>query len=188
MTAKRSTKLTLDEIKSELAEVARVGQMFIEGDACRNVYTPESQTFMRGDDLNYDAEVTVPIKKHLFRLERLSRVPCSATLWRQRPDVPESGEALLFGMHGSPEGASKPANRGYEPPEMTRELKRVFLEEKTAWKTRRNNPRARQLIERGCSQPAKEVDGNMTIQYFVPIMDSMGEVAAALEVFTVATG
>ncbi|MFW6158098.1 MAG: hypothetical protein ACOC8E_01920 [Planctomycetota bacterium] len=181
-------KLTLEEVKAEIAEVARVGQMFIEGDACRRMWTEDAQTFLCGDDMNYDADVTVPVKKNLFRLERLCRIPCSTALWRRRPDMPDRGEALLFGSTGSPEGARKPANRGYEPPEMTRELRRAFLEGKPSWKTRHNRPGAEIMIDRGLDQPTKEINGSATVQYFVPIKDSMGEIAAALEVFTVATG
>ena len=44
------------------------------------------------------------------------------------------------------------------------------------------------MIDRGLDQPTKEINGNATVQLFVPIKDSMGEIAAALEVFTVATG
>ena len=181
-------RLTLNEVKKELAEVARVGQMFVDGDACRKLWAPDAQTFMTGDDMNYDNDVTVPVKKTLFRLERLSRVPCSTALWRRRPDVPGSGEALLFGSTGSPEGAAKPGNRGYVPPKMTKEMKKVFLEGKSAWKVRHNRPGAEVMIDRGLDQPTREINGNATVQLFVPIEDSMGEVAAALEVFTVATG
>jgi len=181
-------RLTLEEVKAELAEVARVGQMFIDGDACRKLWAPDAQTFMTGDDMNYDSDVAVPVKKTLLRLERLCRVPCSTALWRRRPDVPDSGEALLFGSTGSPEGARKPGNRGYVPPKMTREMKKVFLEGKSAWKVRHNRPGAEIMIDRGLDQPTKEINGNATVQLFVPVKDSMGEVAAALEVFTVATG
>ena len=104
-------RLTLKEVKAELAEVARIGQAFVDGDACRKLWAPKAQTFMTGDDMNYDNAATVPVKKTLFRLERLARVACSVALWRRRPDRPDSGEALLFGSCGTPEGANKPTCR-----------------------------------------------------------------------------
>ncbi len=187
MTAKRSKKLTLDEVKAALAEVARVGRLFIEGDECRKMYTADSQAFMSGDDLNFDAGVSSPIKKHLLRLEQLCRIPCSTTLWRRRPDRPECGEAHLFGSVRSFDAAKSPPNRGYQLQKMSRELKRVFLEGKPAWKTIDSRPGAELLIDRGLFLPTMEVNPNPTVQYFVPVLDSMGEVAAALEVFTIAS-
>jgi len=188
MTTTKRKKLTLKEVKAELAEVARIGQAFVDGDACRKLWAPDAQTFMTGDDMNYDNAVTVPVKKTLLRLERLARVACSVALWRRRPDAPDSGEALLFGSCGTPEGANKPTNRGYVPPKMTPQMKKVFLEGRSAWKVRHNQPGIQILIDRGLDQPTREINGNATVQLFVPIKDSMGEVAAALEVFTVATG
>ncbi len=187
MTAKRSKTLTLDEVKAELAAIARLGQMFIEGDECRKMYTPDSQAFMSGDDLNFDAGVTAPIKKHLLRLEQLCRIPISTTLWRRRPDLPDCGEAHLFGSVRAFDAVKSPPNRGYRPQKMFRELRRVFLEGKPAWKTVDSRPGAELLIDRGLFLPTKETNPNPTVRYFVPIEDSMGEVAAALEVFTIAS-
>jgi hypothetical protein len=188
MAAKRTRRLSLAEVKAELAEVARVGQMFVDGDDCHNLWTPEARTFLTGDDMNYNNDVAVPVKKTLFKLERLCRIPCSTALWRRRPDFPDAGEALLFGSTGSPEGSQKPGNRGYRPPKMTREMRRGFLEGKPAWKVRHNRPGAQILIDRGLDQPTREINGNATVQLFVPVKDSMGDIAALLEVFTVATG
>jgi hypothetical protein len=178
---------TLNDVKKELAGIARVGQMFIDGDACRNIWAPGHETFMIGDDMNYNNPVTVEVKKDLFRLERLCRVPCSTTLWRRRPDDLESGEALLFGSHGSFEGANKPGNRGYVPPRMTSEMRKGFLEGKSSWKVRRNAKRVKVYIDRGLFHPVADVKGSTTVQLFVPIKDSMGEISALLEVFTVTT-
>jgi hypothetical protein len=184
---KNSTcKLTLPEIKWELAEVARIGQMFVDGDLCRKVWQPYAETFMKGDDMDYNPEFTVPLKKTLFRLERLGRIPCGTALWRRRPDLPDCGEILLFGSLSSPDGGDKPANRGFKPPLMTKELQQVFLKNRTAWKL---NPKSRAIhlqTERGLFVRAKGLKASTTVQLFVPVKDSMGEVAAALEVYTMA--
>jgi hypothetical protein len=181
-------KMTLDEIKHELAEVARIGQVFVEGDLCRQAWKPHAVNFMKGDDMDYDPVPTVPLKKTLLRLEMLGRVPCCATLWRRRPDLPDRGEALLFGRVGSsPDGGDKPANRGYQPPMLSKELKQVFLKGKAAWKM---NPKAHAAIRfqppRGIGVAVKGLKASTTVQLLVPIKDSMGEIAAALEIHTIA--
>jgi hypothetical protein len=180
-------RTTLQDVKRELAEVARVGQMFIDGDACRRLWAPGHEKFMAGDDMNYDNPVTVEVKKTLLKLERLSRVPCSTTLWRRRPDDPDSGEALLFGSFGTFEGAEKPGNRGYVPPRMTPQMRVAFAHGRSAWKIRRQKNGHRVHIDRGLFYPVADVTGQTTVQLFVPVKDSMGEIAALLEVFTLAT-
>lgn len=181
----KTIRWTLDGIRQELMQVGRTGQLFVDGDLCRKAWHSHAETFLCGDDMDYNPETTVPLKKTLMRLERLSRFPCSTALWRRRPDVPDSGEALLFGAVGSPLGSEKPANRGYQPPKMTKELKAVFLKGRDAW---RQDPGFRGipiLITRGICVPARGVKKPLVLQYFVPVKDSMGEIAAALEVFTV---
>jgi len=180
-------KMTLDEIKRELAEVARIGQVFVEGDLCRRAWKPHAVHFMKGDDMDYDPVATVPLKKTLLRLEKIGRVPCGTTLWRRRPDLPDRGEALLFGrVAGSPDGGDKPANRGYQPPLLSKELKQVFLKGKAAWKMNSKTPAVRLHPPRGIGVAARGLKASTTVQLLVPIKDSMGEIAAALEVHTIA--
>jgi hypothetical protein len=183
---KKSKKLTLAEIQHELAEVARVGQVFVDGDLCRKVWQPYAETFMKGDDMDYNPEATVPLKKTLFRLERISRIPCCASLWRRRPDVPGSAEALLFGSLSSPIGGDKPGNRGYQPPKMTPELAQVFLKGKSAWLMNAKSRAIHLQSQRGLKVHARGLKASTTVQLFVPVKDSMGEIAAALEVHTIA--
>ena len=180
-------RLTLAEIKAELAEVARIGQVFVDGDLCRKAYQPYAETFMTGDDMDFNPETTVPLKKTLLRLERVSRVACSTTLWRRRPDDPSSGEALFFGTTSSPLAGGKPSNRGYKPPKMTPELKAAFLQGKSVWKVnRREVSAALTMHDRGQAVAARGIQGPCIVERFVPIRDSMGEIAAVLEVFAAA--
>jgi hypothetical protein len=176
------------QLKTELADVARVGQMFVDGDACRNTWDPKQEFFMNGDDMNYNNPVVVPLKKTLFKLERLSRVPCSTALWRQRSDFPDSCEVLLLGSHGTPEGVDKPSFRNYQPPKMTPQMRTAFVDGKPAWRTEKNPKHASHLLNRGCTQKVSDRKGTTSVQLFVPVKDSMGEIAALLEVFTVAVG
>ncbi|MHC4915688.1 MAG: hypothetical protein ACYTGB_09365, partial [Planctomycetota bacterium] len=98
----RGRKMSVQEIAAELAEVARVGEAFIDGELVRGAWMPYAQDFMTGDDMDYNEVTTTPLKKSLMRLERLCRVPCSTVVWRRRPDDAGSGEAVLLGSYGSP--------------------------------------------------------------------------------------
>lgn len=179
-------KMTMDELKAELKEVVRIGQMFIDGDLCRKVWHPHAEKFMCGDDMDYNPEATVPLKKTLFRLERLARVPCCVSLWRRRPDFPESGEALLFGQLPSPLGGDKPSAWNYKPPLMTEEMKEVFLKGRTAWRLDTKSGAIKVQVGRGIKVPVKGIKTATAVQVFAPVKDSMGDIAAAMEVHTFA--
>ncbi len=187
---KKPRKLSLDEIATELAEVARVGEVFVDGELVKNVYMAYATNFMCGDDMDYNPVTTVPLKKTLMRLERLSRVPCSTTIWRRRPDDPRSGEVALSGFMTSPQGGSKPANRGYVRPRMSPELAAIFVKGKARVIKVDKKPSmtAHIMNVRGRSTPAKGVKGYAMVQVYVPVKDSMGEVVGVLEVFTSAVG
>jgi hypothetical protein len=186
----RGRKMSVQEIAAELAEVARVGEAFIDGELVRAAWMPYAQNFMAGDDMDYNEVTTTPLKKSLMRLERLSRVPCSTVIWRRRPDDPGSGEAVLLGSYGSPQTGNKPGNRGYKPPRMTRELAAIFVKGKGRVIKVDRSP-AMHLLRmemRGLGVPARGVKGRACVQVYAPIRDSMGEVAGVLEVFTAALG
>jgi hypothetical protein len=183
---KTKKRLKLNQIKDELARIARIGQEFVDGDLCRQAWEPHSETFMCGDDMDYNPDAGIPLKKTLMRLERLCPFPCGTTLWRRRPDFPDTGEVLLFGMHSSPQGGDKPP-RGYVPPKMTKELQAVFLRGEGAWRRDAKNGRTAILIDRGVEVAGVGVKNPFSLQLFVPVKDSMGDTAAALEVFTVVT-
>jgi len=182
--SKMKKTFKMSRIKDELARIARIGQEFVDGDLCRQAWEPHSETFMCGDDMDYNPDACVPLKKTLMRLERLCPFPCSTTLWRRRPDFPDTGEVLLFGMHSSPQGGNKPP-RGYVPPKMTRELEAVFLRGESAWRKDAGGGTVAILIGRGVAVNGVGVKNPFSLQLFVPVKDSMGDIAVALEVFTV---
>ncbi len=186
MTAKKKQNLTLAQVKDELRWVAHVGEVFMDGDLCRKAWNPHAQTFMKGDDMDYNPEAGVPLKKTLLRLERVGSFPCCTSLWRQRPDVPESGEALLYGSWRSPYSEGKPSNNGYTPPKMTPEMEKVFKQGKTSVSVNRGLSCIHTLESRGLKVHVSGIKEPSTVQVFVPVKDSMGDIAAALEVFTLA--
>ena len=185
-TAKRKG-LTVAELKAELAEVARIGRVFVDGDLCREAYFPHARNFLKGDDMDFNPAAAVPLKKTLLRLERVARLPCSTALWRRRPDDAESGEALLFGSVASCLAGFPPANRGYRPPPMSPPLRRAFLQGKTVLRLEKRRPAAAlAMFDRGMWVPSAEVDRPTIVQCFTPVRDSLGEIAAVLEVFAAA--
>jgi len=190
MDAKIKKRLSLAEIRKELTDAARAGSAFIDGELCRGAFRPYADTFMNGDDLDLDPETGVPLKKMLMRLERFSRVNCSTALYRRRPDMPDRFETFLIGFCGSPATTPVPPYREkYRPPRLRDlpEMKAAF-KGKTAARTIRGVPATYALIVRKRSVPARNLKGNAVVEVFAPLRDSMGEVAAVLEVFAAAVG
>lgn len=189
MTA-RAKRLTLREISTELAEVARAGSIFVDGELVKEAYMPYARGFTCGDDMDFNPVPTVPLKKTLMRLERFSRVPCATTIWRRRPDDPKCGEALLAGFASPPQAGSKPANRGYKFPPMSRELAEVFLRGRqcVVKVDRRAGHTVLTMQTRGRGVPARGLKGSALVQVYAPVKDSLGEVVGVLEVFAAAVG
>lgn len=188
MTARRQAgtrTLAFAAVKRELAEVARIGQAFVDGDLCRNIYRPIGETFTNGDDIDFEPATCVPLKQTLMRLERLARIPCVCALWRRRPDMPEVGEPTLFGSYASPMHIYRPpmsgSTRKFEPPKMFEELASAF-QGRAIWKVTRSAT-AVGAARRGFCASVGGVGAPAFIEHFVPVRDSMGEIAAVLEVF-----
>lgn len=192
MAAKKKTQksMTVDEIAAELAETARIGEVFVDGELVKEAWMPYAREFMCGDEMDFNEVATVPIKKTLMRLERLCRVPCSTVIWRRRADYPDSGEPLLIGAYGDPLSCDKPAGSGYRPPVMTPELAAVFLKGKSRVIKVDTDHQAHMhvLHTRGISVPTRGLKGHAEVQVYAPIKDSMGDVVGVLEVFTAAIG
>jgi len=179
--------LALAAVKRELAEVARIGQAFVDGDLCRKIYRPIGETFTNSDDIDFAPETCVPLKQTLMRLERLARVPCICSLWRRRPDRPEVGEPTLNGSFSSPMHVYRPpmsGRGGFNPPRMFPALAAAFRG-RPAWKLT-PSPTATVAAGRGFGADVRGVSKPAFIEHFVPVKDSMGEIAAVLEVFIAA--
>jgi len=177
--------LALAAVKRELAEVARIGQAFVDGDLCRKIYRPIGETFTNGDDIDFEPAACVPLKQTLIRIERLARLRCVCALWRRRPDRPKVGEPTLFGSFASPMHIYRPpmsgSTRKFDPPEMFAELRTAFRG-RPVWKIT-PSANAASAARRGFSARIRGVGPSTFVELFVPIKDSMGETAAVLEVF-----
>ena len=182
---RKTNTLSLAEVKRELGEVARIGQAFVDGDLCRKIYRPIGETFTNSDDIDFEPATCVPLKQTLMKLERLARMPCSCGLWRRRPDMPEVGEPTLCGSCASPMHLYRPASSGstrkFGPPSMFEELASAF-QGRATWKINRSAAAAG-AARRGLCANVRGIAKPVFIEYFVPVRDSMGEIAAVLEVF-----
>jgi hypothetical protein len=181
----KDRSLPLAVVKWELADVARIGQSFVDGDLCRNLYRPGREAFTNSDDIDLDPATCVPLKQTLTKLERLARIPCVCALWRRRPDMPRVGEPTLFGAYPSPMHIYRPPMSGstekFDPPFMFAELATAFAGQ-PAWKITRSTA-ATLAARRGLCVNVRGMRQPAFIEYFVPIKDSMGAVTAILEVF-----
>jgi hypothetical protein len=177
---------TVATIKAELTETARIGQMFMDGDLCHSILRPYAVAYRAGDDLDYNPEAFVPLKQTMMRLSRLARIRCATALWRQRPDLPDRADPMIYGsVVGAPDGDMKPSPN-YEPPVMSPYLRQALVDGKPAWKTK---PGIQLLYrERGLAQSVDDKQGARIIQHLVPVYDSLGAIAAALEVYAYVEG
>ena len=191
MTIRRNVRkthmLSLAAVKRELAEVARIGQAFVDGDLCRRIYRPIGETCTNSDDIDFEPATCVPLKQTLMRLERLARIPCVCALWRRRPDMPEVGEPTLFGSVASPmhiyRAPMSGGTRKFAPPSMFAELASAF-QGRATWKITRSAA-AVDAARRGLCASVRGISKPVFIECFVPVKDSMGTITAVLEVFIV---
>lgn len=101
------------ELADTLAEVARIGAMFIDGDAAEAVHADEtSATWTDADDINFAHEPYINVKRTVLLVERMQDVPCRALFALIRADDPSKLEAVVCGMenpHGrAPFAMNKP--------------------------------------------------------------------------------
>jgi len=115
----------------------------------------------------------------------MSSLGCVCALWRRRPDMPDVGEPTLFGSYASPMHIYRPpmsgGTRKFEPPKMFEEMASAF-QGRAIWKITRSAT-AVGAARRGYCARIRGVGASAFIEYFVPVKDSVGAIAAVLEVF-----
>jgi hypothetical protein len=173
--------ITSEELIERLATAARIGALFIEGEDVQNLLVPEARDWTDPDDINYDNEVGVRVKKTLLRIEQIdSTFPYHAIVWLQRQSDGKA-EIMLAGSMNSSLSLGKREN-----PEMFPELRKVLEKGKPAVKRMSN----RQWEETArfrfghawlMSHDSLLRAGKRIVSYFQPIYDSRDEVVAALE-------
>ena len=162
---KRSPKVVLKKLtkaeeiqvrKKRLAEVARLAQIFIEGDVLNSVFSDHGQLWQSPDDIDFEYAPFIVLKKLVLRLEQTAAdgVGVCVALWRRRPDKPEYAEPVVVGMRGS-------FFAGKNMVEMPIKMRAAVEKERT-----------------GVEALA---DGKLSL--FAPLYDSLGHVAGAVEVY-----
>ena len=76
----RVTVKTRRETEARLARIAHAGEVFLDGEALRELFPdPAINT---GDDYRVDDDKFVALKRTLFKLKRLDEGDVSAQVWR----------------------------------------------------------------------------------------------------------
>jgi hypothetical protein len=88
-----------DDFTKQLAEVARVATVMVDGDVCQRIVTPRALEYMfrqdprdrwvDADNYDVDDQSFTSVKKALMRVTRLVSFPADANLWMPIPGHPD---------------------------------------------------------------------------------------------------
>ena len=81
----------------KLAEIARIGALFIDGDALDNVFA-SGRDWTSGDDINFRHGPYIEVKRTVLRIERIGDFRYFAAVSLVRQDDPAKCEAIVCGM------------------------------------------------------------------------------------------
>jgi hypothetical protein len=94
---------------ADLADVARVATVMVDGDVCKRIQTPRSERFMLkkdprdpwvdGDNFDVDQAAFIQTKKTLMRLARLCPEECDLNLWMPVKTDPPQIQILIRNVH-----------------------------------------------------------------------------------------
>ncbi len=160
-TRAKARPAALEERAARLAQVARLGQIFIDGDLLGRVFTEQGRAWTSGDDIDFDHDTFIELKKLVLRLESAPAdgAPVYVNLWRQRPDDAGKGEVAVAGMKTSPLSVDERGRTGVVP--MPRALRGAILNQRTG----------------------SESHPSGVVSVFAPLYDSLHHVAGAVEAF-----
>jgi hypothetical protein len=77
----RVSAKTRAEVEARLRRLARAGEVFIDGEACKAILP--NPALSGGDDYCVEEKNFIPVKQTLFRLKRLEPGDSSAQTWRR---------------------------------------------------------------------------------------------------------
>ncbi len=152
----------------QLDDVARIATTMVDGDVCRRIVTARAKRFMFSTDPkdkflasdNYDvnSDAFIQTKKTLIRLSRLTSIPCDVNLWMPVDGHPDKIRIVIRNAHEMSQFWTWGALYQDMIPAMKRVLdtgRRVTVKEKPGW-----------------------------ISVLAPVYDSLGDMAAVVEVAT----
>ena len=90
--------LSKKKLAAILAETARVGAMFLDGDALESVHASESSaTWTDADNINFAHAPFIAVKKTILTVERIPDFRCFACAFLKRADDPKLIEPVVAG-------------------------------------------------------------------------------------------
>ncbi len=159
------TTLDAETVFAELERIAEIASGIVDGDQARAIITEQAMQhivrphptfpYMSGDYYDVDHAAFLRTKKLLMRLERLAKVAVCSALWLP---VPESDDVTVVVQNG-------PTHRYY-----------IFGQIKQP-----TPPEMKQVFETGEMRRAPAADGDKCATVLTPVRDSLGDVAAVLE-------
>jgi hypothetical protein len=132
-------------LAADLAEIARIGALFVDGDALADVFAPGAENWTSGDDVNFKHGPFIDLKRTVLKIERIGDFRYFALVARVRKDDPKMAEAIVCGMRN---------DLGNRPVPMTLAMKQCL--KKDAITTERD---ATSGAVRACA-PIKTTDGD----------------------------
>jgi hypothetical protein len=85
-------------LADRLLELAGVALAVIDADAVRDCVRPESRLEISSDDFAYDIDLCNTVRRGLLRVERLTDVDVTSSIWRVRLDKPGWADLVLAGQ------------------------------------------------------------------------------------------
>lgn len=151
-------------------EVARIATVMVDGELAKRIQTPRSLALMVSQNLrepweasdNYEVDHAsfVSMKKTLIRLSRLCALPCDANLWIPLPTQPARIHVAVRNVNEMSQFWPWGSLSQDMPPEM------------------------KQVLETGKRVTVQKRPGMTSV--LAPVYDSLGDVAAIVEVVTMA--
>jgi len=163
-----SDNVSASAIASQLDEIARVGSVMTDGDACKRIVTERAQKYMftvdprdrwlAGDNYDVNDDAFIAVKKTLIRLSHLTELPNDVNLWMPIKDHPDKIRVVIRNVHEMSQYWPWGALYQDMIPQMQTVLKtgkRVTVTDKPGW-----------------------------VSVLAPVSDSLGDVVGVLEVVT----
>ena len=85
-------------LAADLVEIARIGALFIDGDAVADLFAPGAENWTSGDDVNFKHGPFIDVKRTVLRIERIGAFRYFALVAVTRKDDPTKAEAVVCGM------------------------------------------------------------------------------------------
>ena len=159
------TTIDTEAVFAELERIAEIASGILDGEEAKAIITEQAMghivhphpefRYMSGDYYDVDHAMFLRTKKLLMRIERLAKVAVCSALWLP---VPQSDDVTVVVQNG-------PTHRYY-----------AFGQIKQA-----TPPEMKQVFETGEMRRAPAADGGKCAAVLAPVRDSLGDVAAVLE-------